>query len=60
MDWNEERYCRVSSLVLGMPKSEGRTSEASMITATYDDTRMEVGQAWHGFHHRIAQDPIGI
>ena len=22
--------------------------------------QMEVGQAWHGFHHRIAQDPIEI
>ena len=36
--------------------SEGRTSEASRITAAYVDTRMEVGQAWHGFYYRIAQD----
>ena len=42
-----------------MSESEGRTSEASRITAAYADTRMEVGQAWHGFHHRITQDPIG-
>ena len=43
-----------------MTESEGRTTEASKITAAYADTQMEVGQAWHGFHHRIAQDPIGI
>ena len=35
-------------------------AEASRITAAYADTQMEVGQARHGFHHRIAQDPIGI
>ena len=43
-----------------MSESEGRTSEASRITAAYADTRMEVGQAWHGFYHWITQDPIGI
>ena len=31
-----------------------------MIATTIADTRMEVGQAWHGFHHRITQDLIGI
>ena len=28
--------------------------------STYADTQMEVEQSWHGFYHRIAQDPIGI
>ena len=43
-----------------MSESEGRTSEASKITIAYADTRMEVGQAWYGFYHRINQDMIGI
>ena len=42
-----------------MSESEGRTPKASRITAAYADTRMEVGQAWHGFYHRITQDRSG-
>ena len=37
-----------------MSESEGRTSEASWIVTAIADTRMEVGQARHGFYHGIA------
>ena len=33
-----------------MSESEGRIIEACRIIAAYADTRMDVGQAWHGFH----------
>ena len=40
-------------------ESKSRASEASRITAAYADTRMEVGQAWHGFHYWIPRTRLG-
>ena len=60
VDRYEEGYYRVCSNMWCMLESGGRTSEAGWIASAYADTQMEVGQAWHGFHHRFAQDPIRI
>ena len=43
-----------------MSESEGRTSEAGMIASAYADTRMEVGQASHGFYHGISPDSFRL
>ena len=38
-----------------MSENKGRASEASRIATAIADTRMEVGQARHGFYHWIAR-----
>ena len=39
---------------------EGRALEASRIATAIANTRTEVGQARHGFYHRIAQDSFRL
>jgi hypothetical protein len=43
-----------------MSKGESRTPDASRITATFEDPRMEIGRNQNGFHSWIASHPSWI
>jgi hypothetical protein len=43
-----------------MSKGESKTLETSRITATSEDSRMEVGRNWNGFHSWIISYPSWI
>jgi transposase InsO family protein len=42
-----------------MPESQGRTPEASQITAAIEDPRMEKGRNQNRFHSQIARTQVG-